>query len=121
MPVVTVTFNPNLPQAQQISCNPDTTHVPYGNAQIVTWNLTGQSGAAFAANGISFYSSPPGTLSRVSDTQFQLSDDNTNQSGAEVDYPYGINITYNGQPYSLDPEVANDPQSGGGRLKYHPA
>lgn len=120
MPVVTVTFNPNLPQAQQINCNPDPAHVPYGNAQTVTWNLTGQSGAAFTTDGISFYNSAPGTLSRVSDTQFQLSDDNTNQSGAEVDYSYGIYINYNGQQYSLDPEVANDPQSGG-RLKYHTA
>ncbi len=115
MSIVTVTFTP--PPQERIQSSPDPVHVPYGNGQSVTWNLQGPPGAAFAGNGISFKGSSPGTLTRVSDTQYSLADDNTNTSGQEIDYAYGINITYNGQPYSVDPEVENDPEGGGGAMK----
>ncbi|MHB8998867.1 MAG: hypothetical protein ACYC7A_04660 [Thermoanaerobaculia bacterium] len=105
MPVVTVVFTP--PPQEQIQSNPDPVHVSFGPSQIVTWNLQG-AGATFAENGIYFKGSSPGTLTRVSDTQYSLADDNTNTSGQEVVYTYGINILYNGQPYNIDPEVDND-------------
>ena len=116
MPSVSVTFAPNSPQ--QITCNPDPVHVPYGNNQTVTWNLNGPPGAAFTNQGVAFKNSSPGTLSQVSATQYQLTDDNTNTGTDDIDYPYTINILYNGTPYSWDPEVANDPRGGGGLLRY---
>lgn len=118
MPIVTVTFTPNNPQ-QTFVCNPDPAPVPYG-LQTVTWNLSGPAGATFAAtDGIYFKDQSPGTLTRVSNSQYQLSDNNTNQSGSTIDYPYGINVSYNNQTYNFDPEVANE--SGGGKaLRYHP-
>ena len=106
MPTVTVVFTP--PPQEQIQPNPDPVHVSYGPSQTVTWNLQG-NGATFAANGIYFKGTSPGTLTRVSDTQYTLADDNTNTSGQDVDYAYGINIVYSAQTYNLDPEVANDP------------
>src|SRR5688572_28838713 len=120
MPTVSVTFTPNSPQ-QQINCNPDSVAVPYGNNQVVTWNLYGPQGSTFASNGINFKSASPGTLVRVSDTQYQLTDDNTNTTGTEIDYPYTVNLMYNNQPYTYDPQVANEPGGGGGGLKYKSA
>jgi hypothetical protein len=119
MPSVSVTFAPNSPQ--QIICNPDPIHVPYGSNQQVTWNLNGPNGAAFSSSGISFKDQSAGTLLRVNDTQYQLTDDNTNTSGADVDYPYSVNIVYNNQTYTLDPEVANDSGGGGRALRYRSA
>ncbi|MBI2215496.1 MAG: hypothetical protein HYU52_17745 [Acidobacteria bacterium] len=115
MSIVTITFNSS--STPQIQCNPDPVHVPYGNSQSVTWNLQ-TPGATFAANGIYFKGTSPGTLTRVTDTQYSLADDNTNTSGQDVGYSYGINITYNGQPYNLDPEVDNDPEHGPMNLRY---
>lgn len=120
MPPVTITFTPSNPN-QQINCNPDVVHVPYGNGQTVTFNLSGPAGAAFTQNGIYFKDASPGTLTRVSDTQYTLTDDNENTSGQEVDYPYGISITYQGSEYGQDPEVANDSGSGAMKLRYHSA
>lgn len=120
MPVVSVTFTPNNPQ-QQINCNPDPVHVPYGNGQSVTWNLNGPAGAAFTSNGIYFKGASPGTLTRNGDQQYTLADDNTNSSGQPIDYAYGVNISYNGTTYNLDPEVENETGGGGGRMTYHSA
>ena len=121
MPTVTVTFTPSNPN-QQINCNPDTVHVPYGNGQSVVWNLTGPTGCAFATtDGIYFKDGSPGTLTRNSDTQYTLADDNTNTSGQENDYAYGVAITYNGANYGLDPEVANDPGGGARKVRYKSA
>lgn len=122
MPVVTITFAPNAPGPQQIQCNPDPVPVPYGNAQTVTFNLSGPSGAAFSGtDGIYFKDASPGTLVRVSDTQYQLTDDNGNTTGQPVEYPYGINISYGGSQYSKDPEVENDTRPGQMALHYHSA
>lgn len=115
MPTVTITFNAN--QDPKISCAPDPVHVPYGSNQQVTWNVN-QPGVTFASNGIAFKAASPGSLQRVSDTQYTLTDDNGNTSGNPIDYAYGINLMYGGSPYSLDPEVANDSRSG--MLRYQP-
>ena len=119
MPPVTITFNPNRPSGQQINCNPDVVHVPFGNGQTVTFNLTGPNGTAFASNGIYFKNSSPGTLTRDSNTQYTLTDDNDNATGQEVDYPYGINVSYQGTDYGQDPEVANDSGGGAMTVRYH--
>ena len=113
MPTVTVVFTP----PQQIVPSPDPIHVPYGPTQSVTWNLEGE-GATFADNGIYFKSGSPGTLTRVSDTQYSLADDNTNTSGQDVDYSYGINVSYNGTTYNVDPEVDNDPEGAAMKVRY---
>lgn len=109
MPSVTITFNPN--NSQPISCNPDPVHVPHGNNKQVTWQLSGQPGVVFANKGIDFSGGNPGggSLTRVSDTQYQLTENNTNMSGQTVYYKYNVTVTYQGQKYELDPEVGNDP------------
>ncbi|HEX7705287.1 MAG TPA: hypothetical protein VF701_02415 [Thermoanaerobaculia bacterium] len=117
MPPVTVTFTPSNPQ-NKIVCNPNTVPVPYGNNQTVTWNLVGPSGAKFATDGIYFKDASPGTLQRLSDTSFQLTDNNANTTGSPIDYPYGIKIEYNNQPYEMDPQVENETRP---TMTYHPA
>jgi hypothetical protein len=120
MPTVTVTFTPSNPN-QKINCNPDAVHVPFGNGQNVTWNLNGPAGAVFGTDGIYFKNGSPGTLSRTSDTSYSLDDDNDNTSGQDVVYAYGVNISYQGNNYSIDPEVENDPGHGPLELHYKPA
>jgi hypothetical protein len=120
MPNVTITFTPNNPQ-QHFVCNPDPVPVPYGNNQVVTWNLNGPAGSAFTQSGISFKNTSPGTLLRVSDTQYQLTDNNGNTSGSDVDYPYTVSVDYAGSQYDFDPEVANESGGGTRALRYHSA
>jgi len=112
--IVTITFDPNTTPQFQVS--PDPVDVQFGNHQVI-WNLE-TPGAAFAPNGIDFGSNSPGTLTQNSATKFTLADDNTNTSGNDADYNYSINIVYNGQTYTDDPEVANRSGSGASKLRY---
>jgi len=102
---VTVTFDANT---RQITCSVPKVTVDPGEQALITWSLVTKDGgdreASFAPNGINFV---PGTLT-PGNIEYSLSDDNKNNSGHQKAYLYGINVFFNGETYTLDPEVAND-------------
>jgi hypothetical protein len=102
------------------SVSPNPLPIPPGKAEI-NWMLTG---ADFdPANGIVFPDAKnpkpwPGTPEFVNAQKFRSDDDNTAGKGdPRVLYHYTINVTHDGQAYSLDPDVSNDPPPGGGPQK----
>jgi hypothetical protein len=99
------------------SVSPNRLPIPPGKAEI-NFMLTG---AEFdPANGIVFTPAKnpkpwPGTPEFVNAQKFRSDDDNTARPGdSPVLYHYTINVTHEGEPYSLDPDVSNDPPPGGG-------
>ena len=114
---VTVTFNPNAKDPDKIKANPDPVPVNVPLAT-VTWQLVGPPGSSFdPTDGITWNRDvvdPPGTPSRVNDTQWTLIDTNTNVFPAPpVPYGYTIHVIGpSGSHFRDDPEVENDPTGG---------
>lgn len=99
------------------SVEPNPLPIPPGKAEI-NWML---GGADFdPTDGIVFPSAKnakpwPGTPELVNKQKFRSDDDNTVEGGKPPEvFHYTINVTHAGQPYSLDPDVSNDPPPGGG-------
>lgn len=126
MPACSVTFDPTA--SPMFSFNLDPIPVPYGNNQTITWTLISPkaAGAHFdATNGVAFkpnsgWSGAAPSGAGNSPTVFTVIDNNTNPGTLAVDYPYSVNVVYNNQTYTYDPEVANDPK-GNPTVRYHPA
>lgn len=86
--------------------------------QRITWNLTGP--AEFnRSGGIVFPSEKnptpwPGEPTGIGATQYFSNDDNTVKAGEPpILFHYTINVTgSDGRPYTLDPDVSNDPPGG---------
>lgn len=125
MPAINVNFDPNaVAPVKKFVFSPDPCHVPNGNTAPVIWTLLspGFQGAQFAPEntsdrtkqGVYFTTGSGWTGSQPaptgsSGTVYSVNDNNTNAGPTSVKYKYGVNVTYNGQTYSHDPEVENDP------------
>lgn len=98
---------------------PDSLPVPQGPQQI-TWLLSNDSspGTQFAAtNGIVFKpgSNWPGTTpSLQTASRYTASEHNTNPGPGPQRFRYTIHVIHGGQTFSHDPDVSNDPPTGGG-------
>ena len=126
MPGIQVTFN-GPTASPKFTFSPDPYKVAYGPTNQVTWTLVAPNfqGTQFSPQnttdptkqGVYFKADSgwPGSQpapSGQSTTVYSVNDNNTNQTGADVKYKYGVNVIYQGTTYSHDPEVENDPKGG---------
>jgi hypothetical protein len=114
---VTITFTAGNPPTWDV--NPDSLPVPQGPQQI-TWLLSNNSspGTEFPnSGGIVFKqgSNWPGTTpEKQTATRYTASETNNNPGPGKQRFRYTINVLSNGAPFDHDPDVSNDPPTGGG-------
>lgn len=120
---ISITFNYNNGNPTW-NVNPTSLRVPPGNSPL-NWNLSG-SGATFpSANAIVFpapgdgskNANPwPGTMPVTQNVNKVTANDQNNlrRGDPPQTFHYIITVMYGGNAYFLDPDVTNDPPTGGG-------
>jgi hypothetical protein len=100
-------------QAQAPNANvmvdPNSVDVAFGDGQQVQWVLAPGQGMI---TGVDFKRANPFNRDRpTAANNWTGTEDNTNRSGAPVDFAYTVSVVFNEINYTTDPEVAN--QTGG--------
>jgi len=104
---VTVTLDPN----NNVRCNPDRATARLGNNTIVwqcpTAGVTLESITIEPATGQPAW--PGSSPTKQPDGTIRADDPVASAPGRQV-YKYSVTVSKNGQEYSVDPEVENDPR-----------
>ena len=104
---VTVTLDPN----NNVRCNPDSARAGRGNNTIV-WQCPtpGVSLVSITIEPVTGQPAWPGSTPAKQPNGTICADDPVEDAPGRQAYKYSVTVSKNGQQYSVDPEVVNDPK-----------